>query len=234
MDLALLRRMKREGRKIVAVVAWDCHMAQIAERAGAELVSVGDSVGVNLWGQRPEEITLEEMLVVCKAVRRGVVRALVSCDLPQPFIGPENAKRLMSEGGADVVKVEGSPAEVEALSRAGVPVFAEFHGGGRDPVEQAKALEAAGAVLLDFRHSGERDGAAVARAVSAPVLGGLGGGPWLDGRLRMAHAAIGYAASHLDGDGETYANVARVSLQALSEYAADVRAGRALKGQGPA
>ena len=233
MDLAVLRRMKREGRKIVAVVAWDYPMAQIAERAGAELISVGDSVGVNLWGQRPGEITLEEMLVVCKAVRRGAVRALVSCDLPGNFINPDNAKRLMGEGGADLVKIEGSPAEVEALSRAGVPVFAEFHGGGSDPVREAKALEAAGAVLLDFRHSGEKDGAAVARAVSIPVLGGLGGGPWLDGRLRMAHAAIGYAAAHLDSDAPAYANVARISFQALGEYAADVRAGRALKGQRP-
>ena len=232
--LATLAQMKRAGRKIVAVVAWDYPMAQITERAGAEIISVGDSVGVNLWGQPPDEVTLEEILVVCKAVRRGAVRALVSCDLPRKFISADNAKRVMSEGGADLVKIEGSPAEVQGLSRAGIPVFAEFHGGGRNPVQEAKALEQAGAVLLDFRHSGERDGAAVARATSVPVLGGLGGGPWLDGRLRMAHAAIGYAAAHLDGGVETYANVARVSLQALSEYAADVRAGRALKGQRPA
>ncbi len=234
MDLAVLRRMKREGRKIVAVVAWDYPMAQIAERAGAELVSVGDSVGVNLWGQAPDEVTLDEMLVVCKAVRRGVARALVSCDLPRRFISAQNAKQLMSEGGADLVKVEGAPAEVQALARAGVPVFAEFHGGGSDPVREAKALEEAGAVLLDFRHSGEKDGVAVTRAVAIPVLGGLGGGPWLDGRLRMAHAAIGYAAAHLESDAPTYANVARISLEALGEYAADVRAGRALKGQRPA
>jgi 3-methyl-2-oxobutanoate hydroxymethyltransferase len=70
--------------------------------------------------------------------------------------------------------------------------------------------------------------------VQIPVVGGLGGGPWLDGRMRMAHAAIGYAASHLDSNAETYANVARVALQALSDYAADVRAARHLKGQRPA
>ena len=232
--LAVLGRMKREGRKIVAVVAWDYPMAQIAERTGVELVSVGDSVGVNLWGQRPQEVTLEEMLVVCKAVRRGVRRALVSCDLPPSAITEENAKRLIGEGGADLVKIEGSPAGVEALARAGIPVFAEFHGGGENAVAHAQALEAAGAALLDFRHSGEKDGAAVAAAVSIPVLGGLGGGPWLDGRLRMAHAAIGYAAANVDADAGSYANVARISLQALGEYAADVRAGRALKGQRPA
>jgi 3-methyl-2-oxobutanoate hydroxymethyltransferase len=65
-------------------------------------------------------------------------------------------------------------------------------------------------------------------------LGGLGGGPWLDGRLRMAHAAIGYGAAHLESGLESYANVARVSLDALKAYADDVRAARHLKGQGPA
>ena len=75
MDLAALRGMKRAGKKIVGVVVWDYQMAQIVDRAGVELVSVGDSVGVNLWGEQEGEITLEEMLVVCKAVRRGVKRA---------------------------------------------------------------------------------------------------------------------------------------------------------------
>jgi 3-methyl-2-oxobutanoate hydroxymethyltransferase len=66
------------------------------------------------------------------------------------------------------------------------------------------------------------------------VIGGLGGGPWLDGRMRMAHAAIGYAASALESKTESYANVAKISLDALSAYAEDVRAGRQLKGQRPA
>lgn len=236
MDLAALRAMKREGRKIVGVVCWDTPMAQIAERAGADLVSVGDSVGVNLWGQKEGEITLEEMLVVCKAVRRGTKRALVSCDLPSGFASPASARRLADEGGADMIKVEASAETVKAIAAAGVPVFAEFHGGRpvAELVDEAKRLEAAGAALLDFRHSGPQAGPAVVRAVEIPVIGGLGGGPWLDGRMRMAHAAIGYAASHLDSNAETYANVARVALQALSEYAADVRAGRPLKGQRPA
>ena len=81
--IAALQQMKRDGRKIVGVVAWDYQIAQIADRAGVDLVSVGDSVGVNLWGQLTEtEVTIEELLVVCKAVRRGVMRGLVSCDVP--------------------------------------------------------------------------------------------------------------------------------------------------------
>jgi 3-methyl-2-oxobutanoate hydroxymethyltransferase len=236
MDLASLRAMKRAGKKIVGVVVWDYQMAQIVERAGVDIVSVGDSVGVNLWGQAEGEITLEEMLVVCKAVRRGVKRALLSCDLPPRFVSPENARRLLDEGGADMVKIESPAASVRQLAATGIPVFAEFHGGraAAQLVQEAKSLEAAGAALLDFRHSGPEAGPAVVRAVAVPVMGGLGGGPWLDGRLRMAHAAIGYAASELDSGKETYASVARVTLEAIRAYADDVRAARHLKGQPPA
>src|SRR3990170_5413801 len=108
-----LQAMKREGKKIVGVVAWDTPMARIADRAGVDIVSVGDSVGVNLWGHaNPLEVTLDEMLVVCKAVRRGVERALVSCDMP---FGPlqegvesalRAAHRLVEKGGADMVKLD--------------------------------------------------------------------------------------------------------------------------------
>jgi 3-methyl-2-oxobutanoate hydroxymethyltransferase len=100
-------------------------------------------------------------------------------------------------------------------------------------VEEAKRLEDAGASLLDFTNSGPAAGAAVAAAVSIPVLGGFGGGPWLDGRMRMAHAAIGYAASHLDSPVETYANVAKIAFDAIGAYVEDVRAGRQIKGAGP-
>src|SRR5438128_11489980 len=108
-----LAQMKREGRKCVGIVAWDYQIARIADRAGVDVVSVGDSVGVNLWGHsNPLEVTLEEILVCCKAVRRGVTRALVSCDVP---FGPVQegidaalraAIRLVKEGGADMVKVD--------------------------------------------------------------------------------------------------------------------------------
>ena len=81
--VASLQQMKRDGRKIVGVVAWDYQVAQIADRAGVDLVSVGDSVGINLWGHpTPLEVTMDEMLIVLRAVRRGTRRALVSCDFP--------------------------------------------------------------------------------------------------------------------------------------------------------
>jgi 3-methyl-2-oxobutanoate hydroxymethyltransferase len=240
MSIAALQAMKREGRKIVGVVAWDAQIAQIADRAGVDLISVGDSVGVNLWGHATDtEVTVDEMLICCKAVRRGAKRALVSCDIPH---GPVHAGagaavsaalRLAAEGGAEMVKVLGDPGLVRAIVEAGVPVFAEFHGEGvpvEKLIDEAKRLQEAGASLLDFRHSGPVAGPAVARAVSVPVIGGLGGGPWLDGRVRLAHTAIGYAAKWIDAKTETYGNAAKLSLDAFRALIDDVRSGRQIRG----
>src|SRR5256885_10241990 len=155
MSLAGLQQMKREGKKIVAVVAWDYQIAQIADRAGVDLVSVGDSVGVNLWGRQEGEITLDEMLIVCKAVRRGVKRALVSCDLPERE-NADAAIHLVEEGGADLVKLFASPELVRAVARRGIPVFAEIPRDQSTPenlVKQAKHLEPGRAALLQFRHT---------------------------------------------------------------------------------
>jgi 3-methyl-2-oxobutanoate hydroxymethyltransferase len=260
-----LQQMKRDGKKIAGVVAWDFPMARIADRAGVDFISVGDSVGVNLWGHaNPLEVTLDEMLVVCKAVRRGTKRALVSCDFP---FGPLQqgvdsalaaAIRIVKEGGADMIKVDAAadfPDSVRALVRAGIPVFAQFgitpqtalkfgipYGAQSAPgaqapaemttqlVEEAKLLEDAGASLLDFTNSGPAAGAAVVKAVNIPVIGGFGGGPWLDGRVRLAHTAIGYADKWLDAKTETYVNTAKASLEAFTALIADVRAARQIKG----
>ena len=263
--IALLQQMKRDGKKSVGVVAWDTQLAAIADRAGVDFISVGDSVGVNLWGRTdPLDVTLEEMLIVCKAVRRGVTRALVSCDFPY---GPlqagidsalRAAERLTKEGGADMLKLDAAadfPDAVRAIVDAGFPVFAQFgitpqtaaqHGipyssqserGAQVPpamtaklVEQAKLLENLGASLLDFTNSGPVAGAAVVGAVKIPVIGGFGGGPWLDGRVRLAHTAIGYGTKWLDSKTETYANTAKAALDAFSALIADARAGRQIKG----
>jgi 3-methyl-2-oxobutanoate hydroxymethyltransferase len=256
-----LQEMKRAGRKIVAVVAYEFQLAAIADRAGVDMLSVGDSVGINLWGHRSElEVTLAEMILACRAVRRGAARALVSCDFPFGPLqeGTDAAVRaaiaLVKDGGADLVKLDGAaeyPDAVRAITRAGIPVWAQFgitphtalrYGGMANAgpelaaamkdrlVEQARQLEAAGAALLDFTNSGPIAGPAVVEAVGIPVIGGLGGGPWLDGRVRMGFAAIGYLAAAVDDGVERYANVARTALAAFEALADDVRAGRQIKG----
>lgn len=263
--VAALQQMKRDGAKIVGVVAWDVQIARIVDRAGVDLVSVGDTVGSNLWGQdNPLEVTFEQMLVVTQAVRRGVSRALVSVDYPY---GPlqegtdsavRTAIRFVKEAGVDMVKLDGAadyPDAVEAVAKAGIPVFAQI---GITPqtslryglayrsmsspdaqvsdemaarlVAEAKRMEDAGASMIDFTNSGPTVGPLVTESVSIPVVGGFGGGPWLDGRVRMAHAAIGYAVENLDAPAETYANVARITFDAISAFSADVRSGRQIRG----
>jgi 3-methyl-2-oxobutanoate hydroxymethyltransferase len=260
-----LQAMKREGKKIAGVVAWDFQIAQIADRAGIDMIVVGDSVGANLLGHAtPLEVTMDEILVFCKAVRRGTKRALVSCDIP---FGPLQegldsalrvAVRLVKEGGADMLKLDAAaefPEVVKAITRAGIPVFAQF---GLTPqtalkyglpysaqnsanalaspemtaklVEEAQMLEVVGAVALDFTNSGPAAGAAVVQAVKIPVIGGFGGGPWLDGRVRMAHTAIGYAERWIDAKSDTYFNGAKATLAAFTALIDDARSGRQIKG----
>jgi 3-methyl-2-oxobutanoate hydroxymethyltransferase len=267
--IAALQAMKRDGNKSVGVVAWDYQLARIADRAGFDFISVGDSVGVNLWGRADVlDVTLDEMLICCKAVRRGVERALVSCDMPY---GPVQqgidaaraaASRLMTEGGADMIKIDAAadyPEVVGALVGDGIPVFAQFgltpqtaskygipYSAQNSPaavasaeaasklVAEAKLLEDAGACLLDFTNSGPVAGAAVVAAVKIPVIGGFGGGPWLDGRVRLAHTAIGYGEKWLVAEknklADTYFNSARATLDAFTALIADARAGRQIKG----
>ena len=263
--LPALQQMKREGRKSAGVVAWDYQIARIADRAGVDFVSVGDSVGVNLWGHdNPLEVTLDEMLVVCKAVRRGVSRALVSCDFPFGPLqeGVDSALRagirLVKEGGADIVKLDGAsafPDAVRALVRAGIPVFAQF---GLTPQTAIKygipysAQNATGAQataemtakLVEearrWRRRAPRCSTSPIRgrwrappwssAVKIPVIGGFGGGPWLDGRVRLAHTAIGYGEKWIDSKVDTYTNTAKASLDAFTSLIGDVRAGRQIKG----
>src|SRR5688572_3535830 len=263
--IPVLQEMKRQGKKSVGVVAWDYQVAQIAERAGVDFIVIGDSVGVNLWGHaNPLEVTLDEILICCKAVRRGTSRALVICDIP---FGPlqrglshalDAAVRLVKEGGADMVKLDAAaefPEAVTALTRAGIPVFAQF---GLTPqtalqygvpyssqnsagaqatvemtaklVEEAKRLEEAGAAMLDFTNSGPVAGPAVVEAVSIPVVGGFGGGPWLDGRVRLAQTATGSSAKWLDSKADTYVNTAKQSLEAFKTMIEDVLGGRQIKG----
>ena len=257
-----LQAMKAAGEKSVCFVAWDYQMAQLADRAGAEIVSVGDTVGVNLWGHpHPLKITMAELLVAAKAVRRGVKRALLSADFPfgplQEGDAVKAAIRMVKEAGVDLVKLDGAsdyPEAVEAITRAGIPVFPQFGitpqtslkygieysaaSAARVPdemleelVAQAKRLESAGAVALNFTNPGPVVGPAVVEAVGIPVLGGFGGGPWLDGRIRMVTAAIGYNAANVDHEPDTYANVARVAYDALVECAGDIRGAMKLRGQ---
>ena len=229
-------------------------------------MSVGDTVGKNLWGHdNPLEVTMDEMLIVTNAVRRGVKHALVSADFPY---GPlqegrrsavRAAIRLVKEAGVDMIKLDGAadyPEAVTALTRAGIPVWAQFGLTPQTALRWAsltrtrpgagRACRTAWPTRWSPRRRCSRrparccsispipapwSGPRVVEAVTIPVIGGFGGGPWLDGRVRLAQAAVGYDVAALDNEPKGYANVARVIHDALTECAGDVRAARQIKGQ---
>jgi len=131
-----LQQMKRDGQKIHAAICYDYEMAQIVDRAGVDLVTVGDSVGRTYFGQESfYEITMDQMVLVSLAVTRGVQRAVVNCDLP---FGPvqESAQeavraaiRLVKEGHAEMVKLDNAPANMDAVRgivQAGIPLWPQF------------------------------------------------------------------------------------------------------------
>src|SRR6266487_1887061 len=215
-----LQQMKRDGRKIIGVVAWDYQIARIVDRVGVDVVSVGDTVGVNLWGQsNPLEVTMDQMVLVCQAVRRGVQRALVSCDFPygplQEGTGSavRAAIRLVKQARVDLVKLDGAADfldAVTAIARAGIPVFAQL---GITPQTALRYGVEYGAM--------SRPG--------AEVLAELAGDLVAEAK-RLEEAG----ASPLDDPPDTYANVAKIAFEAITDYVDDVRAGRQIRGGAPA
>jgi 3-methyl-2-oxobutanoate hydroxymethyltransferase len=229
LTVAALQQMKRDRQKIAAMVAYDFQMAQILDRAGADLISVGDSVGSRFFGQPTHlETTLDQMVLCCLAVSRGVERAVVNCDLPFGPIqeGPESAVRaairLVKEARAEMVKVDGAaenPEAVRAIAKAGIPVWAQMgftpqttaaYGGFtnipdevrrklRDTlVEQARMIEDAGASALDCTNVGNDIVGDIAAAVSIPAIGGHNTGPNADGRVTVSYSLVGYDAARID------------------------------------
>ena len=131
-----LQQMKRDGKKIQAAIAYEHQMAQIYDRAGVDLVTVGDTVGAVLWGQATWfEVTMDQMVLTCLGVTRGVQHAVVNCDLP---FGPVQegadaalraAIRFVKEGHADMVKLDNAPSNMEAVRaiiKAGIPLWPQF------------------------------------------------------------------------------------------------------------
>ncbi len=248
-----LQQMKDDGRKIVGVVAWDYQIARIVDRAGVEIVSVGDTVGVNLWGHaNPFEVTMDQMIVVTQAVRRGVTRALVSADFP---FGPlqegtdsavRAAIRFVKEAGADAVKLEGagpSLSRVRAIVEAGIPVMghvgltpqsATMLGGFKTQgktadaaqalVEGAVALEEAGCFSVVLEAIPSPVAAEVTNRLSVPTIG-IGAGPDCDGQVLVYHDLLGLTEGHLPRFVKRYANLSREIRDAIEAYAADVRTG---------
>ncbi len=252
--LRTLQEAKTAGRKIVGVVAWDYQVARIVDRVGVDLVSVGDTVGVNLWGHaNPFEVTMDQMLTVTQAVRRGVARALVSADFP---FGPlqegapsavRAAIRFVKEAGVDAVKLEGAGptlSRVRALVGAGIAVMGHvgltpqsatllggFRAQGRTAeaarrvLDDALALEAEGCFAIVLEAVPAAVAARVTEALHVPTIG-IGSGPGCDGQVLIFHDLVGLYEGRSPRFAKRYADVGAEIRRAFEAFAADVRSRR--------
>jgi len=249
-----LEARKQRGEKIAMLTAYDFTMARLLERAGIDMLLVGDSLGMVILGYETTlPVTLDAMVHHTRAVSRGATRALVVADMPfltyQTSVADavRNAGRLLQEGGAAAVKIEGGGATVEAAARlveVGIPVMGHlglvpqsvhqlggFH-------QQATIVEDADELLADA-HALQEAGvfavvlesipAEVARAVTTelriPTIG-IGAGPHCDGQVLVTYDMLGLSEGHVPSFVERYADLGEQTIAAARAFADDIRTGR--------
>lgn len=246
-------RMKRDGRKLVVVTAYDVLFARIVDSAGVDIVLVGDSVGNVVAGfDTTLPVTLDHMIYHGQAVRRGIARALLVVDMP--FLSYQaseesavlNAGRLLQQTGADAVKVEGgSEAMVKTVRRLtaiGIPVVAHLgftpqsvrtlgmRVQGRERtdadqmVEEARALEDAGAFSLVLELIPGDLAGRITESLSIPTIG-IGAGPACDGQVLVLPDLLGLNEGFAPKFLKKYANLAGDARAAVEQFAAEVRDG---------
>jgi len=245
--------MKGAGEKITVLTAYDVSMARLVEAAGIEMVLVGDSLGMVVLGyDSTVPVTVEEMLHHCRAVSRGVERALLVGDMPflsyqtSEYDAVVNGGRFLKEGGCDAVKVEGGvevcPA-VRALARAGIPVMghigltpqtAGMLGGyrvqGKDVASarrllaEARALEEAGAFAVVLECVPAQLAEVITREIGIPTIG-IGAGVHCDGQVLVSHDLLGMFEKFVPSFVKAYANLAPQIKAAFTGYRDEVKSG---------
>jgi 3-methyl-2-oxobutanoate hydroxymethyltransferase len=252
-SVASFMRMKAENRRIVMVTSYDYPTAAIADSVGVDSILVGDSYGMVVLGyENTIPVTIEELLPVCRAVRRGAAHPLLIGDLPfMSFqVSPEEAirtaGRFVKEGGMEAVKIEGGSEvskTVESISRAGIPVLghigvtpqtATLHGGyriqgrnvdsGDKLVEDAKSLEDSGVFGIVLEMVTEEVAKVITETVSVPTIG-IGSGRFCDGQVLVLHDLIGLYPSFTPKFAKRYVDVAGMIKQALQNFTVEVRNG---------
>ena len=252
-SVASFMRMKAENRRIVMVTSYDYPTSAIADAVGVDSILVGDSYGMVVLGYESTiPVTVEELLPVCRAVRRGAAHPLLIGDLPfMSFqVSPEEAirtaGRFVKEGGMEAVKIEGGSEvskTVESISRAGIPVLghigvtpqtATLHGGyriqgrnvdsGDKLVEDAKSLEEAGVFGIVLEMVTEEVAKVITETVSVPTIG-IGSGRFCDGQVLVLHDLIGLYPSFTPKFAKRYVDVSGMIKQALQNFTVEVRNG---------
>jgi 3-methyl-2-oxobutanoate hydroxymethyltransferase len=245
-----LQQMKAQGRRIVAITAYDYPSAQLADAAGVDVVLVGDSLGNTMLGYDTTlPVQLEEILHHLKAVRRGLQRALLVADMPFLSYGVSvedavyNAGKLM-QAGAEAVKVEGATPRVlesiRAMVGVGIPVMAHLgltpqsihqFGGyrlqGRTASEQeallqaAQAVQDAGAFSLVLEVIPASLAQRITESVPIPTIG-IGAGVHCDGEIQVWHDILGLSEKTFKHT-KRYAELRETITRALRQYADEVR-----------
>ena len=254
LPLPELAELKRRGQKLAMVTAYDFPSSRIADEAGVELVLVGDSAGMVVLGNESTvPVTMDELLMLTRAVVRGAKRPLVIADMPfGSFQGSDeaavdNAVRFVKEAGADAVKLEGAGptlSRVQAIVGAGVPVMGHvgltpqsatmlggFKAQGRTAekaerlYEDALALEAAGCFAIVLEAVPAAVAARVTEALQVPTIG-IGAGADCDGQVLVWHDLLGLYAGKAPRFVKRYADLAGEARRAIEAYVDDVREGR--------
>jgi 3-methyl-2-oxobutanoate hydroxymethyltransferase len=244
-----LRRWKAEGKRFAMVTAYDHPSARILDEAGIPVLLVGDSVGRNVLGYPSElPVTMEEMLHHTRAVVRGTQQAMVVADMPFMSFqlsveeGVRNAGRLVKEGGAHAVKIEGPQLElVQRLLDIGIPAmghvgltpqsvnaFGGYRVQGRGEaaakiLDQALALEKAGAFSVVLEAIPAELAADITRSVSIPTIG-IGAGPHCDAQVLVLHDLLGITEQP-PKFAKAYANLRDETARAAREFAREVAEG---------
>ncbi len=245
-----LQEKKRLGQPIVSVTAYDYARARLIDEAGLDLILVGDSLAMVMQGhENTLAVTMDEMLLYTRGVRRAVRRALLVADMPfgsyhsSPHEGSANAIRFVKEAGAEAVKVEGCRVElVQRISQAEIPVVGHlgltpqsvhkmggFKVQGRTMAavdalcEDAISLQTAGCFALVLEGIPREAARVITDELSIPTIG-IGAGPDCDGQILVLHDMMSMTFSPAARFVRRYADVAGVMRTALSEYKRDVEA----------
>ncbi|MEQ9715918.1 MAG: 3-methyl-2-oxobutanoate hydroxymethyltransferase [Candidatus Asgardarchaeum sp.] len=246
-----LKRMKKKGEKITMITSYDYPFASLADQVGIDVILVGDSVGMVVLGyENTLPVRLEDILHHTKAVTGAVKRALVVADMPflSYQIGVKeaiiNAGRLIKEGLADAVKIEGGKNVthiVKALVDANIPVmghigltpqrikiFGRYRVRGKSIdeaiklINDARALEEAGVFSIVLELIPAEVAKIITEEVSIPTIG-IGAGPYCDGQVLVIHDILGLFERFVPKFVKRYTNLSDEIRKAISEYIADVK-----------
>ena len=247
-----LAEAKRTGRRIAIISAPDFLSASWAERAGADMIIVGDSLSMISYGHANTlPLTVDTMIQHCQAVRRGAPNTFVFAAMPYgsvatPDVAIRNALRFMQEGGVECVKIQAGRRQfhiIEAIAKAGIPVMGHVgmcphymhqYGGfkvqGKTAasaaaiVDDAVAIQEAGGIGMEIEAVPSPVGQAINAAVDIFTFG-IGAGPASPGQVLLAYDLIGAFDRLSPKFVKRYADVSKIAVEALDQYCAEVRAG---------